>query len=92
MRKRKNAASVWIMVRRICQSGERDHKGDFLSVAGRCESVLVNNSAAVAVFEGTACNSSSWGGSCCCCCCCYSHHYHHHAGSVHVGSSPALGP
>lgn len=95
MRRRKNAASVWIMVRRIGQSGESDHEGGFQSVSGSCEIVLVNSFAAaaaaadiVAVFEDSACNSSSSrGGSCCYC---YSHH--HHAGSVHVGRSPSLGP
>lgn len=100
MRKRTNAASVWITARRIGQSCGSDHEGGFLSVSGGCENVLVNGFAAaaagaagvaadVAVFEGAACNSSSWGGSCCNC---YSHRPHHHAGSVHVGRSPALGP
>lgn len=70
MRKRKNAASVWIMARRIGQSGESDHEGGFLSVSARCEIVLANNfavavdavdavDAVVAVFEGAASNSSS---------------------------------
>lgn len=88
MRKRKNAGSVWIMVRRIGQSGGSDYEGEFLNVSVGCEIFLWSFAvAAAAVFEGAACNFSSWGGSCCC----YSHH-HHHAGSVHVGSSPALGP
>lgn len=92
MRKRENVASVWIMERRIGQSGERDHEGGFLSVSGGCEIVLVNGFAVVAVvavFEGAACNSSSSAGSCCCC---YSHHPLRHAGSAHVGSNPALCP
>lgn len=91
MRKRENVVSVWIMERRIGQSGERDHEGGFLSVSGGCEIVLVNGFAVavVAVFEGAACNSSSSAGSCCCC---YSHHPLRHAGSAHVGSNPALCP
>lgn len=92
--KRKNAASVWIMARRIGQSGESDLVAGFLSASGRCEIVPVNSFAAaavgvaVAVFEGTASNSSSWGGSCYY----YNHLPHRHAGNVHVGRSPALGP
>ncbi len=89
MRKRKNAGSVWIMARRIGQSGESDHEGGFLSVFVGCKIVLGDSFAVavVAVFEDAACNSSSLGGSCC-----YSHHPHHHAGNVHVGRSPAPGP
>lgn len=98
VRKRKNAVSVWIRVRRIGQSDETDYEVGFLSVSGSCEIVLVNGFAAAAaaagvagidtVFEDAACNSSSWGGNYCCC----SHRPHHHAGSVHVGSNLALGP
>lgn len=97
MRKRTNAVSVWIRVRRIGQTDETGCEGGFLSVSGSREIVLVNGfAAAVAagvagtdtVFEGAACNSSSWGGNYCCC----SHRPHHHVGSVHVGSNPALGP
>lgn len=87
-----NAVSAGIMVRKSGQSGESDHERGFLSVSEHCEIVLVHNSAAaaaVAVSEGAACNSSSLGESCYCYC--YSHHPDHHVGSVHVGSSPALG-
>lgn len=88
-----NAASVWIKEKRIGLSGESDHEGGFLSVSAGCVIVLVNCFAAVAagvvaVFEDSACNSSSWGDSYCCC----SHLLRHHAGTVHVGRSPALCP
>lgn len=91
MRKRKNDASVWIMVT-ICQSGESDHVGGFLNLSGSCEIVPVNSfvvgtadADAAAFFEGSACSSSSWAGSYC--------YYspHHHVGIVLVESSPALG-
>lgn len=91
---KKNAVSVWITEKRIGQSGESDHEGGFLSVSAGCVIVLVNCFAAavavavVAVYEDSACNSSSWGDSCCCC----SHLLHHHAGSAHVGNNPALCP
>lgn len=92
MRKRKNDASVWIMVT-ICQSGESDHVGGFLSLSGSCEIVPVNSfaagtadDAAVAFFEGSACSSSNWAGSYC-----YYYSLHHHVGIVLVESSPAPG-
>lgn len=91
--RRKNAESVWIMARKICQTGVTDREGGFLSVSGDCATVLANCFAAavgVAVFEGTACNSSSCESSCCCCCCC-SCSSPLHAGSVHVESCHGRG-
>lgn len=95
-RRRKNAESVEIMAKRIGQSAECEQEGGFLSVSGRCVIGLLTGfdadaaaAGVVAAFEDAACNSSSWDGSCYCC---IRHHLHHHAGTVHVGSSPALGP
>lgn len=98
MRKRKNAVSVWIRVKRIGQIDETGCVGGFLSASGSHEIVLVNGFAAAAVaagavgidtvFEDAACNFSSWAENYCCC----SHRPHHHVGSVHVGRNPALGP
>lgn len=62
VRKRKNDVIVWIMVRRIFQSGESDYEGGFLKNFGGNEIFLVNSFAAavaVAFFEGFACNFSS---------------------------------
>lgn len=63
MRKRKNDVIVWIMVRRIFQSGESDYEGGFLENSGGYEIFLVNSFAAAAVvvafFEGFAYNFSS---------------------------------
>lgn len=55
MKKRKNAASVWIRVRGIGQSGGTDPEGDFLSVSERWGIVRVSSAAAsAAAFAGSA--------------------------------------
>lgn len=89
--------SAWTAAWGIDQSGERHHKGGFLSCSGNSEVVLVSSSAAAAVaaggggtaaafFEGSACNSSSWVGSYDCC------SRRPRAGSVRGEKSRVLGP
>lgn len=76
----------------VIKSGPSDDfEEGFPNDSGHFAVVLENGFvAAVAVFEGSACNSSSWDESYCGCCCCI--HHLHLAGSVHVGSSHAPDP
>lgn len=87
----KNAVSVLTGVIKTGPSDESDFEEGFPNGSGNFAAVLENGFvAAAAVFEGSACNSSSWDESCCGCCCCI--HRLHLAGSVHVGSSHAPDP
>lgn len=83
----KNAVNAWTGVIKTGPSDESDFEEGFLNDSGHFAAVLENGFvAAAAVFEGSACNSSSWDESYCGCCCI---HHLHLAGSVHVGSSHA---
>lgn len=86
----KNAVNALTEAIKTGPSVESDFEEDFLNDSGHFAVVLEDGFvAAVAAFEGSACNSSSWDESYCGCCCCI--HHLHLAGSVHVGSSHAPG-
>lgn len=87
----KNAVNAWTGVIKTGPSDESDFEEGFPTDSGHFAVVLENGFVdAVAVFEDSAYNSSSWAESYCGCCCCI--HHLHLAGSVHVGSSHAPDP